>query len=90
MRTRVAKTGNSLQEDALKSVCRELPPVPLAACGVRVYRLRMNRGGRRAKTWRSGAHLLNALQNRSGRRFRESYDGPTKGCSMPGQPTQGV
>ena len=48
MRTRVAKTGDGLQ-DALKSVCRELPPVPLAACGGRVYRLRMNRGGRRAK-----------------------------------------
>lgn len=49
MQTHVAKTGNSLQKDALKSVCRELPPVALAACGARVYRLRMNRCGRRAK-----------------------------------------
>ena len=26
MQTRVAETGNSMQKDSVKSVCRELPP----------------------------------------------------------------
>jgi hypothetical protein len=41
---RVAKARIRCQEQALKSVCRELPRAALAACEGRVYRLRMNRG----------------------------------------------
>jgi hypothetical protein len=40
---RVAKARNRCKGTPLKSVCRELPRVALAASRGRVYRLRMNR-----------------------------------------------
>ena len=47
----VAKARNPLQGGFLKSVCREVPRAALAAAGVRVYRLRMNRCVQAYRSW---------------------------------------
>jgi hypothetical protein len=53
-----------MQQDALRSVCRELPWPLLVACEVPVYRLRMNRCGSHAKRGYLGHNFnRNELQN---------------------------
>jgi hypothetical protein len=47
----VAKARNPLQGGFLKSVCREVPSVALAARVERVYRLRMNRCVQAYQNW---------------------------------------
>jgi hypothetical protein len=79
-----------MQQDALRSVCRELPWPLLVACEVPVYRLRMNRCGSHAKRGSLEHNFTEMSFKISGRRFRKSFDEQTTAASEPGQLTQGV
>ena len=80
-----------MQIDALRSVCRELATLLLVACGVPVYRLRMNRCGSRG---RFGALERSFIEmgfrtDQAGAFTKVLTDKP-KLLLKPGQFTQGV
>jgi hypothetical protein len=80
-----------MQEDPLRSVCRELPSPLLVACEVPVYRLRMNHCGSHAKRGYLEHNFTEmSFKIQSWQRSREGFDGQTTAASEPGQLTQGV
>jgi hypothetical protein len=60
----------------------------LSARGAPVYRLRMNLCAKPGAL--EPRYVETSFRTRSGRRFRESFDGQTKAAPKQGQLTQGV